>query len=206
MSGREDETEQPGAAASPDARDRAVEALTHGYADGHLTEEELEAGLDKVYRATTLAELDAVTGGLPMLRRDAGSAGDSLATTDSRSTASARRPTLIRALFSGQERALTGAVPRSVSLRARMGYVEMDLTRATFGPGVTDIDVRALMGYVQIRLPADVRVECDGRALFGYFSLEGRGTPDAPGDRPVVRVSGRAILGFAECFTSSKKG
>jgi hypothetical protein len=35
-------------------------------------------------------------------------------------------------------------------LRARLGYVELDLTQATFEPGVTTIDVSALMGYGQI--------------------------------------------------------
>jgi predicted membrane protein len=75
--------------------------------------------------------------------------------------------------------------------------VELDLTEATFEPGVTTIDVRAFMGYVQIRFPAGVRVESAGRALFGYFAIKG----GAPGNAPsVVRITGRAALGFAEVF------
>ena len=58
----------------------------------------------------------------------------------------------------------------------------------------------AFMGYVEIRLPVGVRVENRGRALFGFFSLKGRGAPDhAPA---VLRISGRATFGYAELFVS----
>jgi len=68
--------------------------------------------------------------------------------------------------------------------------------RTSFEPGVNTIDVRAFMGYVQIRLPAGVRVETSGRALFGFFAIKGAaGGGDAPS---VVRITGRATFGFAE--------
>jgi hypothetical protein len=83
-----------------------------------------------VYAATTRRELDAIIADLP--------------------TAIARETTDITATFSGQERKLAGVVLRDLKLRARLGYVELDLTQATFEPGVTTIDVSALMGYGQI--------------------------------------------------------
>jgi hypothetical protein len=59
------------------------------------------------------------------------------------------------------------------------------------------------MGYVQIHFPAGVRVESTGRALLGFFSLR-RAGPLGPGGsadaRSVVRIIGRATLGFAEGF------
>ncbi len=45
-------------------RERAVEVLTHGFAEDRLTEAELEERLDGVYRATTRAEVDALLAGL----------------------------------------------------------------------------------------------------------------------------------------------
>jgi hypothetical protein len=112
----------------------------------------------------------------------------------------AAQPVRVAALLSGNERAITGIVPRALQVRARLGYVELDLTGATFEPGVTAIDVRTLLGYAQIRLPAGVRVESEGRALFGFFALKG---PSAPEDSArVVRITGRATLGFAQCFTA----
>jgi hypothetical protein len=63
------------------------------------------------------------------------------------------------------------------------------------------IDVRALMGYVQIRLPEGVRVESRGGALLGFFALKGGAPPDERDSPSVVRLTGRATLGFAECYT-----
>lgn len=177
----------------PDARERVAEALTRHFANDQLTEAELEARLQRAYAATTGRELDAIVADLPALPMDALPARPG-ETTD------------IVALFSGQERTLEGVVPRDLDLRARLGYVELDLTRATFAPGVTTIDVRAFMGYVQIRFPPGVRVECAGRALFGYFSLKGSGKTDAgePDDaQHIVRITGRAVFGFAEAYVSS---
>jgi hypothetical protein len=174
----------------PAQRDRVVEALTRHFASDEITEADLELRLDRVYRAMTVAELDAVLADLPALAPTGA--------TPARATdAVAQR---IAALLSGQERTVTGLVPRDLQLRARLGYVELDLTRATFAPGVTTIDVRAFMGYVQIRFPAGVRVESDGHAFAGFFSI--KGTDQEDGGRPasVVRVTGRATFGFAECF------
>jgi len=104
----------------------------------------------------------------------------------------------VAALMSGQERALTGRVPARLDVRARLGYVELDLTGATFGPGTTAIDVRVFMGYVQVRLPPEVRVEHRGRALLGFFSLKGRGSSQDDDATPRVRISGRVLVGFVE--------
>lgn len=161
------------------ARERVIAILTDRFVKDALTEAQFETRLQAVYAATTTRELDALVADLHPV-----GGGQ---TTD------------IAATFSGQERKLAGPVPRDLKLRARLGYVELDLTQATFKPGVTTIDVRAFMGYVQIRFPAGVRVETSGRALFGYFAIKGA-TGDAPS---IVRITGRATFGFAEAFLPS---
>lgn len=178
-------------AVPPAAQERVVEILTRHFASDRLSEAELETRLERVYAAATSGELDAVIADLPVL-----------AAADAVPAAAAVAPARITALFSGQESKLTGMVPREMTLRARLGYVELDLTRATFAPGLTTIDVRAFMGYVQIRLPAEVRVECEGHALFGFFALRRGGSSggESGGTESVVRVTGRAVFGFAECF------
>ncbi len=195
----------PDAPASQAARQRAVDALTSGYTADHLTEAELEQKLDRVYRATTLAELEALTASLPVMASDGGGGeGRSLARRGSEASLAAA-PRRVRALLSGQESVFTGVVPRRVSLVARMGYVEVDMTRATFEPGVTEIAVHSMMGYVQILLPRGVRVESDGHAILGYFAVRGGQGTEVGGAEVVVRLTGRAVLGYAECFTSSKE-
>lgn len=172
-----------------DARERVVELLSRAYADDVITEAELDDDLGRVWRATSQAELDAVTVDL------APAPSAPVATPGER----------ITALFSGQEQRLTGTVPRELRLRARLGYVELDLTRARFPPGVTEIDVRAFMGYVKIRFPPDVRVESKGRAFVGFFSLTGARAPETGETERVVRVMGRAMFGFAECTVESRR-
>jgi hypothetical protein len=166
-------------------RDRAVSVLSRHYAADQLTETEFQARLDQVYLAHTGAELDALLARLPALPVDAEIA-----------------PKRIRALLSGQEQRLTGLVPRRLELSARLGYVELDLTRAAFQDGVTEIDVHSFAGYVEIRLPAGVQTESVGHAFLGYFSLKDR--PGAAEDAPLVRVSGRATLGYMECHVTER--
>jgi len=156
-------------------RERVIDALTRHFAADNLTEAQLDARLEAVQAATTRRELDMIIADLPSLGL-AGEAANVLAT------------------LSGQEHRLTGVVPRDLRVRARFGYVELDLTEASFEPGVTTIDVRSFAGYVEIRVPAGARVETSGRAFLGYFALKG-----AAGDAPVVvRVTGRASLGYVE--------
>lgn len=157
------------------ARERVIEVLTRHFAAEDLTEAQLDTRLEAVHAATTRRELDAIIADLPALP-----GGDD--TTD------------VVATLSGQERKVAGVMPRQLRVRARLGYVELDLTQARFEPGVTTIDVRSFAGYVQIRFPAGVRVEASGRAFLGYFALTGE-TGDAPA---VVRLTGRASLGFVE--------
>lgn len=190
----------PPAPLPPEARDRAVDVLAQSYANDQLSEEQLETLLDHVYQATTLAELQSLIANLPARRPGEGNAVDVAASASSALEAPVER---IRAALSGQERKITGVVPRRLDLRARLGYVELDLTQATFEPGVTEINARALMGYVQIRLPGDVQIENEGGAIFGFFALKGRGSPEAAVSGRIVRVTGRAFMGFAECLVRS---
>ncbi len=182
----------PAPPVTPEARERAVEALTRHYAADRIGDADLEARLERVYHAATGAELEAALAGLPVPAPEAAAGAPAAAPED----AGARR---IEALLSGQEERVTGVVPRALRVRSRLGYVELDLSRATFQPGVTALDVRAIFGYAEIRLPPGVRVESRGRAVAGYFAVRGAsraGGEDAPA---TVRITGRALCGYVEC-------
>jgi hypothetical protein len=178
----------------PEARERVAHALAHNFAADHLDADELESRLTRVYAATTPAELESIVADLPAVAQ----ASDAAVVP-----AKAPEAHRISALFSAQEQRLTGAVPRRIELRGSLGYIELDLTQATFEPGLTEIDVRALMGYVEIRFPPGVRVESGGHALFGFFSLKGgSGNAQSPS---VVKITGRATFGYAEFFVKRDK-
>jgi hypothetical protein len=180
------------ASIAPAARERVVERLTHLFADDLITQDDLEARLDRVYHAASGAELDAIVADLPAPVAEA-------TAVTAHDTARPR----VAALLSAVERQWMGVVPRHLEVRGRLGYVELDLTGATFEPGVTVIDVRAFMGYVQLRLPAGVRVECLGRAFAGFFAMKGAARAGATASPSVVQIVGRAAFGFAECFVAS---
>jgi DUF1707 SHOCT-like domain len=186
----------PAPPVAPAARDRVVEVLTRHFAEDRISAEDLEARLERVYHATTGAELETVIADLPAALPV--KAASAVPATDA-------APQRIRALLSGQEQRVSGVVPGRLEVWSRLGYVELDLTSATFGPGVTEIDVRAFMGYVQIRFPVGVRVESRGHAIVGFFSLKGRPEPSEDATGPVVRVTGRAMFGFAECYLGKRR-
>ena len=157
------------------SRERVIEALKLHYSNDELTEAEFESRLKEAYAARTIPDLENIVADLP--------------------APEAPRPDLrVSATFSGQERKLAGIVPREITVRSRMGYVELDLRDARFATGVTTIDVRSFMGYVEIHLPMGVRVESHGHALFGYFALKGLDEES----QSVVRITGRAVFGYAE--------
>jgi hypothetical protein len=178
----------PAPAVEPEARERVVGVLTRLFADDRISAEDLEARLERVYHAATRTELEGVVADLQ--------AGPP-AKAESRAPAADAPRNRVAALFSGQEQRLAGVVPRQLEVRSRFGYVDLDLTGATFEAGVTEIDVRVFMGYAQIRFPAGVRVESRGHAVAGFFAVRGGGGGAAPS---VIRLTGRAVFGFAECF------
>ncbi len=178
----------PAQALTPAERDRAVELLTRHYAVDRLTETELQARLDRVYAAGTPAELQRVLADLP-------------AEPELGADLPVKR---VRALLSGQEQKLTGVVPRRLLLAARLGYVELDLRSATLQEGVTEIDVHVLFGYAEIRVPAGVRVESVGQALVGYIAIKGAGTPADEQATRAVRITGRVLGGYTECYRGSE--
>jgi hypothetical protein len=173
-----------------DERERVVEVLTRHYANDELTETELETRLQRVYSATTSRDLDVLLADLPAPTID-GATADAARTSRSD----------ISELLSGHEKKLVGVVPSELRLRVQLGYIELDLTGATFEPGITNIEVQAFMGYIQIRFPPGIQVESKGHVLFGFFSFKGkrgRRAEEAEDTRAVVRVTGRATFGFAE--------
>lgn len=179
----------PATTIAPAAREHVVSVLRQHYVRDEITESRFEDLLERAFAATAQTELDAILAELP-------------APPTSAVTATPYVGERIAAVLSGQERRVTGVVPRAIALSALLGYIELDLTGAEFDPGETTIDVRAVAGYVKILLPSDVRVESDGRAVLGFFTLKG-GHPSS--SEAVVRITGRAVLGFVECYVGVRK-
>lgn len=86
-------------------------------------------------------------------------------------------------------------VPRDFKAFACMGTVELDLTYARMGAGISDMELNGFMANIEVTVPADIRVECDGDGMLGNFDVKRIGNADPPPDAPILRISGTAYVG-----------
>ena len=171
-------------------RERVVEALSEHFARDHLSLDELETRLARVYSSTTPQEVDALLEGLPAL-----TVGAPLpATADPDAPPPKLRERLV-AILSGIVRRGLWRVPRNLRVVAVMGGVQLDLREAEFPPGVTEIRAFVFMGGLDVQVPPGVRLETDGVAILGGFEDRIDESGSAGRDAPIVRITGVAIMG-----------
>jgi hypothetical protein len=184
-----------------DQRDRAIARLSEHFAADQITVDELERRLDLVYQAKSAAELASLTADLPaplVAPTSARTASAAVAGSSMSRAPAGGAIRRIRTFLGNIERSGAIDVPAYLEVRSVLGNIELDFRDATFGP-YTEIAVRAVLGNVEITLPEGVRVENDGDGVLGSF--ECHTTPGArplTGTAPVVRLTGRTILGNVE--------
>ncbi|MBC7789769.1 MAG: hypothetical protein H7Z74_07470 [Anaerolineae bacterium] len=62
--------------------------------------------------------------------------------------------------------------------------------------GTSELEVRCILGNVEIRVPPDIRVQCEGDSIGGNFDVERVGDTGMPSsDAPTLRVTGTVYLG-----------
>ena len=180
---------------SPAARERVIALLTERYSQDHLTLDEFERRAAAAYAARSPDELAELTADLP--------GGEVPATR-------ASLPTGTVGVVLGSIVRDMHAVPRALDVRTVLGNVELDLTRASFAPGVTEISLHAFMGNIEIQLPPHVGVEDHVSAVLGSF--EYRRHPRASSwvesskITSVVRFTGRVTMSSAEVVIRNDLG
>ena len=180
---------------SAEEREAAVSRLTAAFAQDAIAVDEFERRVAEVYEAKTAKALAKVTHDLP----DSGSGTSSVPAPAERPTALTRPPAQeVSSILSSIERKVHGPVPEQLDIRAVAGSAEVDLRRAEFPPGVTEIRVDAILGNIELELPDYVHVEHEGRAFLANFSVKGRTRPRGDGAVPVVRITGRSIFANVE--------
>jgi hypothetical protein len=179
-------------------RERVVEALSEHFARDHLTLDELETRMARVYAATTPAEVDSLVADLPALAVGA----PVIVTPDAYAPTPKLKERLI-AIMSGIVRRGLWKIPRRLRVVAIMGGVELDLRQAELPPGVTEISAFILMGGLSIRVPPGVRLETEGAAFMGGFEDRIHEPGIARADAPIVRVTGIAIMGGVDAQVSA---
>lgn len=87
-------------------------------------------------------------------------------------------------------------VPPRVSIKRRLGSVELDFTQAEFVSDQVDLTVDLIGGSLHIRVPADVWVESSITTNLGSYEDHRKGNPHDP--RIIIRITGSSTMGSVE--------
>lgn len=182
-----------------DRKESAVRRLGAHFAEDHLTVEEFERSVDRVYSAASLRELEGVFQGLPTLRADSvpQRTGQAALVRRVRPEEVPERGLQI-AIMSGAEKKGEWIPARRFTTIALMGGAGLDLREAQFGPGITEIRIVAVMGGVEVIVPPGLAVETHGIGIMGGFESFDQASADPDPDAPRVIVRGVAIMGGVE--------
>ncbi|RCV52189.1 DUF1707 SHOCT-like domain-containing protein [Marinitenerispora sediminis] len=161
--------EDPSSRFTEDDRATAVQRLQEAYAEGHISHEEMDGGLQSALTARTRGELISALSALP-----AGPAE----TTSTLAAASGR----IR-------RRGAWRVPRFLKVVSAYGRVRLDLSRAVIEHPVVDIELQLGTGGARITVPRDAVVDFDGlRTTWKFPRYKPR--PNVRPGGPTIRISG----------------
>ncbi|HET9003085.1 MAG TPA: DUF1707 domain-containing protein [Gemmatimonadaceae bacterium] len=176
-------------------RERVASFLSARFADDALSLDAFEERVAAVYRVSTMAELNALTADLaPAAPAASGSLAPRRTAMDDRWPEHGRR----FAILANLEHHSMAVAPRHLALSAVLGNVEIDLRDAKFGGGTTEIHVQALLGHIAVTLPAGTRVEQQASGILGSIECPPSPWSRARRDAPLVRLTGRVLLGAVE--------
>jgi len=184
-------------------RELTVELLSQHFAVDNLTIDELDRRMEQVYRATSVAALHDITRDLPTAGGSAAatSSAQSLAPLDAFPVEHGR----IVSIMSETKRQGLWQLPRKLDVWSIMSETRLDLTESQLMDGVTEIRLHALMCAVKIVVPPGVRVVMQCGALMSTVE-DDLGDQPAVGSRaPVVRVTGRLIMGELKVSTRRRE-
>ncbi len=185
---------------SPRARELAIEQLSALFANDELTLEELERRIERVYKATTAAELDRITADLGRaLASRPSSVSARVRSQDSAAVAPVYGPERGR-MFSimGESKRLgRWSVPQRLDVLAIMSDMRLDLTQAVLPPGIVDIDVRVVWAAFRIIVPPGMRVVNQIHSIMAsvHSSTDDLSSVAGSGGGPIIRLTGLALMG-----------
>ncbi|HEY2410162.1 MAG TPA: LiaF domain-containing protein [Polyangiaceae bacterium] len=191
--------QHPKRAALRAAREKTIEQLTTAFTRDELSLAEFEARLDRAYAVATENEL-------PTLVSDLSAEVTAVELTPPSAVelaplASETRMQRTVAILGSVERRGHWTLARASGAKAVLGSVVIDLRDVALQPGVTTLEVSALLGSVEIIVPPQLAVESFGSSILGSFESLQRVPRVSDPELPVLRVTGRAVLGSVEVYT-----
>jgi hypothetical protein len=177
------------------ARERTIRLLTDRFADDSLDLEQFEAHLDRMYKATTVAELDGLLRDVEARTARRAAVAPAYGEPAYGELPAPRR---VLSIMSNTERTGRWAMPRQLEVRALMSSIVLDLRETSIPAGVCEIDLLAIMANVEILVAPGVVVE--DLALGVMANVENRALDEriVPADAPRIRITGTAVMANVE--------
>jgi hypothetical protein len=169
--------------ASDADRDQVTTLLHAAYAEGRITDDELDVRTEAALQARTFDDLYAVTADLvPMV--DPTPVVSSPAQTE---------PDRVVAIVGDTKRVGPWRVHPHTHIKSVVGAVELDLTEAIFETPVIEISCAVFAGEVTIRVNPGTNVQMLATGIIGETSVKNVGVPDP--SMPTVVIKGTAVVG-----------
>lgn len=183
------------------AREQKINELSTHFANDDLSLDDLERRIERVYKASSIADLELITADLQpsaALVDPRGRARGDIAPLHESPGVPANievpRSRLL-AFMSSTRRVGRWAVPRDLRLIALMSDSKLDLTSAALPVGgVVNIEVTAIMASVRIIVPPGMRVISEMHSLMADVGSNADELDSGIGHAPVIRVTGTAFM------------
>ncbi|MEO5567659.1 MAG: DUF1707 domain-containing protein [Gemmatimonadaceae bacterium] len=186
-------------------REQVIQVLTDAFANDQITVAELEDRLEKVYRASTAAEAEALIAGLRQPSRVGAQGGAPVRREIAleRDRANER----IVSIFSSQSRRGIWSVPRDLDVLALFSDTVIDLTNASLPAEIVDLHVNVVFASLRIVVPSGLRVVNRVGAFAAGVESEAALdlAPTVPGS-PVIRITGNATFASLEIVAGPTLG
>jgi hypothetical protein len=185
-------------------RELTVELLSQHFAVDNLSLDELDRRMEQVYRATSVSALRDITRDLPT-----GSASDAPARAPGGAVAPVDAYPLERgrivSIMSETKRKGFWQLPRMLDVWSVMAETRLDLTESQLPEGVTEIRLHALMCAVKIVVPPGVRVVMQASSLMSTIADDVEEQPSVGSRAPVLRITGRLVMGELKVSTRHRE-
>jgi len=184
---------------SPEAREQKISELSLHFANDHLSLEDLERRIERVYKATTVAELEEITtdlsaAGPPAIRSPEGRIGRR--PSASPATTPAPGKARILSLMGEARRQGRWVVPQRLEVVSIMSDTQIDLTQAVVPAGIVEIDMRVVWAACKVIVPPGMRVTNEMHAIMASVHSD---ADEVPGETqasyaPTIRLTGMALM------------
>jgi hypothetical protein len=184
---------------SSQAREQKISELSLYFANDHLSLEDLERRIERVYKAATVAELEEITADLRVVASPpVQPSGARLTSTRSRvpSPAYPIERARIFSIMGEARRQGRWQVPQRLEVVSIMSDTQIDLTHAVLPSGLVEFEMRVVWAACKVIVPPGTRVVNEMHAIMASVQSSADDINPAPDEAyaPTIRLTGMALM------------